>query len=77
MQKVRRLHSIFYFGKILGFNFLAFQQNAQLSPQDDFRGLGTCRQQAPAGITEMKFLSGRHLLRKDALLASNVGRMPN
>lgn len=32
MQKVRQLHSIFYFVKILAFTLSAFQQNAQPSP---------------------------------------------
>lgn len=39
MQKVRRLHSIFYVGKILGFDFLAFQRNAQPSPQAMISGV--------------------------------------
>lgn len=33
MQKFHGLHSIFYFAKILGFNFSVFQRNAQSSQQ--------------------------------------------
>ena len=33
MQKLHGLHSIFYFAKILGFNFSVFQRNAQPSQQ--------------------------------------------
>ena len=66
------MHSIFYFGKILGFNFSAFQRNVQPSPQVLISGVwGHVTNKHQAGITGTKFLPGRHLLRKDALLASS------
>ena len=65
------MHSIFYFCKILGFNFLAFQRNAQPSLQVMISGVwGHVTNKHQTGITGTKFLPGRHLLRKDALLAN-------
>jgi hypothetical protein len=66
------LHSIFYFGKILTFDFSAFQRNAQPLPAAMILGVwGHITNKQQAGITGTKFLPGRHLLRKDALLASS------
>jgi len=64
--------AFFYFGKILGFNFSAFQRNVQPSPQVMISGVwGHVTNKHQAGITGTKFLPGRHLLRKNALLASS------
>jgi len=67
------LHSIFSFAKILGFDFSALQRKVQPSPLVMISGVwGHVPNKHQGEISGMKFLSGRHLLRKDALLASIV-----
>lgn len=54
MQKFRRLHSIFYFAKILGFNFSVSEGCAAVTRGNDLRGLGICRQQAFTQVFQLR-----------------------
>ncbi len=46
MQKFHGLHSIFYFTKILGFNFSVSEGCAAVTKGNDLRGVGIGHQQA-------------------------------
>jgi hypothetical protein len=72
MQKVRRLHGIFSFQNSKCEFFSVPTERAAIATGNDLRGLGICHQQAFSRNSGNGISAKYAILRKIALLASNL-----